>query len=269
MLEIINSPWKNRFMQCVSETIESIQICSPFIKYDVIEEIYKYKKDKVDFDLITNFSLSSFYKRASDIEAIDYILNKNGRVKNYQNLHAKIYIFDKRTVIVTSANLTNYGLSYNYEYGILSDDYIFVDKVCKDFNSIFHSEFSGEVTKEIVNTVNDILNNIPKEKKPKFPHINLDSFLDNDIPQDDLYTGGVETIENCLSGWKLAVFKQINKIDKFIFELNDVYQYKAYFQSIYPENQNIEAKIRQQLQNLRDLGLIKFLGKGRYMKLWI
>jgi len=79
----------------------------------------------------------------------------------------------------------------------------------------------------------------------------------------------VKTIESCLSGWKLAVFKQINKIDKFIFELNDVYQYKAYFQCIYPENQNIEAKIRQQLQNLRDLGLIKFLGKGRYMKLWI
>ncbi|MFA6309249.1 MAG: hypothetical protein WC677_05850 [Clostridia bacterium] len=31
---------------------------------------------------------------------------------------------------------------------------------------------------------------------------------------------------------------------------------------------NIEAKIRQQLQLLRDLGLVKFEGNGVYKKLW-
>lgn len=31
---------------------------------------------------------------------------------------------------------------------------------------------------------------------------------------------------------------------------------------------NIKAKIRQQIQLLRDLGLIAFLNKGEYLKLW-
>jgi len=32
------------------------------------------------------------------------------------------------------------------------------------------------------------------------------------------------------------------------------------------ENKNIEAKIRQQLQFLRDKGFIEFLGRGKYRK---
>ena len=34
-----------------------------------------------------------------------------------------------------------------------------------------------------------------------------------------------------------------------------------------PQNHNVEAKIRQQLQILRDLGFIEFLGKGQYRKI--
>ena len=35
----------------------------------------------------------------------------------------------------------------------------------------------------------------------------------------------------------------------------------------YPDNRNIEAKIRQQLQLLRDGGILRFLGRGRYRAL--
>lgn len=35
----------------------------------------------------------------------------------------------------------------------------------------------------------------------------------------------------------------------------------------HPENQNIEAKIRQQMQFLRDKGMIEFLERGHYRKL--
>jgi hypothetical protein len=39
-------------------------------------------------------------------------------------------------------------------------------------------------------------------------------------------------------------------------------------QKKHPRNKNIEAKIRQQLQELGDLGLIDFMGSGYYRKLW-
>jgi type II restriction enzyme len=43
---------------------------------------------------------------------------------------------------------------------------------------------------------------------------------------------------------------------------------KNHLKAIYPTNQHITDKIRQQLQFLRDLGLVEFLGDGKYKKLW-
>ena len=47
-----------------------------------------------------------------------------------------------------------------------------------------------------------------------------------------------------------------------------MYFYENEFSRIYPKNKNIKDKIRQQLQVLRDLSLIEFLGNGIYKKLW-
>lgn len=38
---------------------------------------------------------------------------------------------------------------------------------------------------------------------------------------------------------------------------------------MYPENQHIRAKIRQQMQVLRDEGFIEFLGNGEYRLRWV
>lgn len=67
-------------------------------------------------------------------------------------------------------------------------------------------------------------------------------------------------------GWLLEVLKCLDKIPEQEFSLPEVYAFVPYFKTIYPDNNNIEAKIRQQLQVLRDKGLIEFLGKGRYRK---
>jgi type II restriction enzyme len=50
--------------------------------------------------------------------------------------------------------------------------------------------------------------------------------------------------------------------------LNEVYRFEPDLHEMYPNNQNIRAKIRQQIQFLRDLGLIEFLTNAKYKKLW-
>lgn len=65
-------------------------------------------------------------------------------------------------------------------------------------------------------------------------------------------------------GWLLSVTRCIDQIEHDIFSLTDVYAFQAKLQAIYPDNQNIRPKIRQQLQILRDMGYIIFLGKGSY-----
>ena len=67
-------------------------------------------------------------------------------------------------------------------------------------------------------------------------------------------------------GWLLDVLSCINDIPKTEFTLSDVYGYVEVLQKKHINNNNVEAKIRQQLQFLRDKGFIEFLVKGQYRK---
>jgi len=191
-------------------------------------------------------------------------------VRNYPTLHAKTYIFDSQRAIITSANLTLGGLKNNYECGVLIHDSNTAGQLKADFLQIFADEEKvSAVTEEILSITEDILAKVPKEKRIKFEKSERDLFPAAEYePQDDLYDGGIKTIVNTLSGWRLDTFNVVSKIPTNIFKLEQVYSYKRHLQELHPENRNVEAKIRQQLQELRDLGLIEFLGSGVYRKLW-
>lgn len=53
------------------------------------------------------------------------------------------------------------------------------------------------------------------------------------------------------------------------FALSDVYEYEDRLSDLYPDNDHVRAKIRQQLQVLRDAGYIEFLGDGEYRLRWV
>lgn len=65
-------------------------------------------------------------------------------------------------------------------------------------------------------------------------------------------------------GWLLDVLVCVERLRKQEFSLEDVYAFEAYLQTKHPENHNVKAKIRQQLQLLRDKGVIEFRGRGQY-----
>jgi type II restriction enzyme len=65
-------------------------------------------------------------------------------------------------------------------------------------------------------------------------------------------------------GWLIEVMRCVDEIGQTAFTLEDVYGYEAHLSALYPSNHNVRAKIRQQLQVLRDQGYITFLGRGRY-----
>lgn len=65
-------------------------------------------------------------------------------------------------------------------------------------------------------------------------------------------------------GWTLDVLRIVQNLSSEFFSLTDVYAYEAELTLKHPDNNNIRAKIRQQLQVLRDLGLISFLKRGTY-----
>lgn len=64
-------------------------------------------------------------------------------------------------------------------------------------------------------------------------------------------------------GWSSDILKILQEQNKE-FKLSDIYKYENYLKELHPNNNNIQAKIRQQLQILRDNKIIKFKEKGFY-----
>lgn len=67
-----------------------------------------------------------------------------------------------------------------------------------------------------------------------------------------------------LRGWTVDVLSAIRKLGKSQFSLSELYGTEAELKALHPANQNIRPKMRQQLQVLRNLGLIEFTGRGNY-----
>lgn len=67
-----------------------------------------------------------------------------------------------------------------------------------------------------------------------------------------------------VKGWILDIMNCIDALQKKEFTLSDMYSYENDLKVIHPENNNIKAKIRQQLQFLRDKGYLEFKGNGLY-----
>ena len=65
-------------------------------------------------------------------------------------------------------------------------------------------------------------------------------------------------------GWTLDVLQVVQSMGKLEFILADVYAHTDALTKLHPKNAHVRDKIRQQLQVLRDLGLLDFLGSGSY-----
>lgn len=65
-------------------------------------------------------------------------------------------------------------------------------------------------------------------------------------------------------GWLFDVLVCIEKLNKNDFSLDEIYQFEPVLKQKHPGNNNIQAKIRQQLQILRDKGVIRFISRGKY-----
>lgn len=74
----------------------------------------------------------------------------------------------------------------------------------------------------------------------------------------------LENIRADSRGWTLDVLRIVRSLSDDQFTLADVYKQEGELKKLHPGNRHMREKIRQQLQRLRDLGLVQFLGRGVY-----
>lgn len=72
------------------------------------------------------------------------------------------------------------------------------------------------------------------------------------------------TLDVRARGWTLDVLRLVKKLSKRRFSLSEAYEFAPELSKLHPNNRNVNPKIRQQLQILRDMGLLRFVSPGEY-----
>jgi len=154
------------------------------------------------------------------------------------------------------------------EYGVLIQDKI-VNEIKLDYLAVFDNTEYPEITLDIIEKANDILRSVPLEKRKTISVTDKALFeeLINEENIEERFDGGHVSILSNLSPWKKDVFKCLLEPDKDNFTLEEVYSCESRLSQLHPNNRNVRAKIRQQLQYLRDTGLVEFIRPGMYKKL--
>ncbi|MCW5549327.1 MAG: hypothetical protein KIT44_10230 [Opitutaceae bacterium] len=77
----------------------------------------------------------------------------------------------------------------------------------------------------------------------------------------------IQTLKPEQRGWTLDVLRCVESLPNEIFTNDDIYAFEPELAKLYPENRHIRDKIRQQLQILRDRGLLKSPKPGIWQRL--
>lgn len=138
-IQALPSPWDATFSQLVATASHDLLILSPYITGGPIEKALSILKRRrtdhtIQMRLATNISPASLATGVLDIGALLRTLEAvpKASLTHLPRLHAKVYIADDTCAVVTSANMTDGGLSLNYEFGLFLNDPLLVTKVRKD-----------------------------------------------------------------------------------------------------------------------------------------
>ncbi|MDW8068273.1 MAG: phospholipase D-like domain-containing protein [Anaerolineae bacterium] len=137
--EAIPAQWQDRFESLVGNIQEYGLIVSPYITAPPVERMVHILEKRgvaslVRLDVLTDLSTHHILYGSTDPVAIISLMDAvpHTRVTYLPRLHAKVYIADESEAIVTSANLTEHGLLWNYEYGIRITDPACVRQIRED-----------------------------------------------------------------------------------------------------------------------------------------
>jgi len=186
-----------------------------------------------------------------------------------QTFHPKLYFVRRKTqatCLIGSSNLTRGGLKGNIEVNVLcqgSDD---DELVCQAYNSYLRIKQQGKARQpdaELLCHYEELWRRAEHARKHQRAW-RLYAAAEKHFRGAIQRRPRIRVQPHDLHGWLDLVYDVLPDGE---FTNQQVYQYEESFRRRFPHNQNIQAKIRQKLQELRDLGFIEHLGPGRWRKL--
>jgi HKD family nuclease len=179
--------------------------------------------------------------------------------------HPKLYLFENEAFvksIVGSSNLTRGGLSENVEVNVLLElehDSEKAERLFDIYARIKYQPSRFAPDDEYIQAYRAI---VEKAQQPETRREDTQAAIER-LREAERNLPNPYMEPATLQGWQKLVF---SKLPDNEFQTGDLYRYASEFTQTYSENRNIEPKIRQVLQQLRDLGVILHLGEGRWKK---
>ncbi len=180
--------------------------------------------------------------------------------------HPKLYILndgENVTVALGSSNLTEGGLAKNVEVNAVITASL-KEEVVSDVYGLYsrlkYQQSRFEPDLEYIAKYEEAYERVRKRNIAALQERRTKEIIKQLREKEKALPKPIPS-ESELFGWMKLVYE---KIPSGAFRTRDMYQCEQEFQKIYPENKNIRAKIRQQLQFLRDIGLIKSPHRDRW-----
>ena len=158
MIDLIQTPFNPSFKKFVEDIVTDGFICSPYITDRpikmLVETVAKKKlKNDIKINVLTDISYHTLVHGGTETSALLYLLenHRNVCVTYLPNIHAKVYIANQSSAIITSANFTHGGGKTNFEYGIRISDHAIVQKIQNDMDE--YRKLGEQITQDELETI--------------------------------------------------------------------------------------------------------------------
>ena len=135
-MQPVMSPWHKTFEEFARSIRQEAVIAAPFITEQPLRRLASLlcAGRRPQISVLTNLSEDSLLQGSVDGGAIADFCRAvpTAAVRHLPGLHAKAYVADDHTAIVTSGNLTAGSMFHNYEYGIRITDPPLVRRIARD-----------------------------------------------------------------------------------------------------------------------------------------
>ena len=118
---LVDRGWDKLLDEALAADKSRVRIICPFIKETAAKRLLRHGRPP-RLEVITRYDLNCFRDGVSDLAALKLLFGAGAKIRGVKNLHAKAYLIGESRAIVTSANLTEQGLTRNHEFGFSAED---------------------------------------------------------------------------------------------------------------------------------------------------
>ena len=267
-LQIVTTPTFDWLAEFASACRSRMLIGSPYVNSGILSLTSLVAND-VSRTLVTRTDLRDFALGASNLDSLCALASDGVTIKALSNFHAKMYILDN-AALVTSANATVSGMYRNWECGLATHSENLADQLASMLlKGMGSKRYPAEVTLEDLEGIRISVAAI-KVALPSIPIA---------LEVEDLSADNSPTIEAEFSisddaafvegfqGWTRITLQGMLAMPESEFHISSLLEAcEPMAARQYPRNHYVRDKLRQQLQILRDRGLVEFLDKGFYRR---